>query len=110
MATYNRTLKKGDTWKGAQITIAVNGAPLNLTGASINLDFLGARSSVAALTLSVGSGIVITNAALGILTISERIMNLEAGLYKIELQVVIGATKKTYVEGLFTITKEIPGV
>lgn len=64
----------GDTWRGLTLTLSVNGAPLNLTGASVKMQMRKAPSdSTAAYTWSTTDGsIVITNPTAGALTINKR--------------------------------------
>jgi len=61
---------KGDTFNGVTLTIKKNTVAVNLTGASVKIQFKDVNRKVTA-TLEVGSGITITDATAGELQIDK---------------------------------------
>jgi hypothetical protein len=102
--------RRGDTWDGINsITINVNGAPVNLTDASIKMEFRQSIDSPVALTLSTtDNSIVITNAAEGTILIPARIIEIPFAKYLYDLQVTYSTgVVKTYMSGTWEITPDI---
>lgn len=104
MTTYNFTARRGDTYNGATFTVTVNAVPLDLTGAAIKAQFgLGA-----ALILSVGAGITITDAAGGAFRFDSCIIDLPPGAYPYDIQITLASgAVKTYVSGVLIVTPDI---
>lgn len=104
------THRRGDTWDGINsITIRVNGTPINLTNASIKMEFRQDLDSPVVLTLSTtDSSIIIQNAVAGIIRIPPKKIEIPFGKYLYDLQVTyLNGTVKTYMEGSWEITPDI---
>lgn len=102
--------KRGDTWVGINnIVIATNGAPVDLTGATIRMDFRKSIDSPAALTLSTSNNsIIITQPTQGAFTIPPRIIEIPFGIYLYDLQVTYpNGVVLTYIEGTWEIVADI---
>lgn len=101
---------KGDTYKGTSFTILVNELPLNLTSASIKMSLKTEKSSmVSILDLSTANNkISITSALEGKFQIVPQIININAGLYYYDIQIILPTgIVKTYVEGQWTILQDV---
>jgi hypothetical protein len=109
--TYNISPhRRGDTWDGINsITISVNGVPINLTDASIKMEFRQDLDSPVALTLSTIDGsIEIVNAVSGIIRIPPKKIEIPFAKYFYDLQVTYAnGTVKTYMEGSWEIKPDI---
>jgi hypothetical protein len=109
--TYNiPSHRRGDTWDGINsITINVNGSPINLTNATVKMEFRQDLDSPVALTLSTTDGsIVITNAAGGVISIPPKKIEVPFAKYLYDLQVTFAnGVVKTYMSGTWEITPDI---
>lgn len=104
MTTYDFAVRRGDTYNGATFTVAVNSAPLDLTGAAIKAQFGHAPS----LVLSIGAGIAVTNAAGGAFRFDSRIIDLPAGTYPYDIQITLASgVVRTYISGVMTVAADI---
>jgi hypothetical protein len=77
---------EGTTWEGiSSIEIDLpGGAPLNLTNAQLQMTFRRVGERAIRHTLSIGSGIVVTDAAEGLAQIPAQLLPLAAGRYYYE--------------------------
>jgi hypothetical protein len=104
------THKSGDTWSGIpNISFVRKGIPLNLNGAMVRMQVRSSNDSPSVLDLSSpNSGIIITDASNGQITIPSRIIDVPAGEYKYEIQIKLAnGETKTFIEGNWTITENI---
>jgi hypothetical protein len=101
---------RGDTWDGiTSIVLHKNGIPLNLTGATIKMEFREDIDSPVVLELSTTNGkITITNALSGTISIPETIIDIPFGKYVYDLQVTLtSGYNKTYMRGTWEIVADI---
>jgi hypothetical protein len=109
--TYNiSSHRRGDTWDGINsITISVNGSPINLTGATVKMEFRQSLDSPVALTLSTtNNSILITNAVGGVIQIPAKKIEIPFAKYLYDLQVTFSnGVVKTYMSGTWEITADI---
>lgn len=109
--TYNiPSHRRGDTWDGINsITINVNGAPINLTNATVKMEFRQDLDAPVALTLSTTDGsIVITNAPGGVISIPAKKIEVPFAKYLYDLQVTYPTgVVKTYMSGTWEIVADI---
>jgi len=104
---YNINVKQGDTWNGRQIVISKNGAPLDLTGATITLQVRLTRLTTPVLTLATPTQITIDAPLLGAFTVQPVIVDAAAGAYQYDIQIVwLSGVVKTYIGGQFTIYED----
>jgi len=102
--------RRGDTWPGINsITIATNGVPVNLTNATIKIDFRRDIDTPVALTLSTTNGdIVITQPLQGTFSILPKLIEIPFGTYMYDLQVTFAnGVVTTYMEGSWEILADI---
>lgn len=91
---------QGTTFPGVTFTVYVNGNPLNLSGATINMIFNNGQY-----TWSTATGeLTLTNAASGEFTVDEQIINLRKERYHYYIQFILADTSvKEYVRGIWRI-------
>ena len=105
--------KSGDLWPGlSSVVIRVDGTPLDLTGAVVQMQFKRfVTDAVAALPLtSAGEapGILIDeDAEAGRFSIPARIVGLLPGRYFWDIQVTAGGLPVTYAAGTWQITQDV---
>lgn len=105
--------KSGDLWPGlSSVTIRVDGTPLDLTGAVVQMQFKRfVTDTVAALALtSAGEapGILINaDATKGVFSIPARIVGLLPGRYFWDIQVSVAGQPVTYASGTWQILQDI---
>jgi hypothetical protein len=109
--TYNiPSHHRGDTWDGINsITINVNGSPINLTNASIKMEFRQAVDSPSVLIFSTTNNTIqVVNPLTGTFRIPARKIEIPFGEYLYDLQVTYAdGTVKTYMSGVWNITPDI---
>ena len=98
----------GDTFKGiSAITLLENGSPIDLTDCSVYVQFrsiFNLASPVVFQFLSDEGNIGVTIPALGIISIPAQIIDVPAGEYDYDLQVMFpDGVVKTYLKGRFKI-------
>jgi len=102
-ATYNfPSIIKGNTFKARKIRVVVNGAPLDLTGATICMQLkASARSTIVHdFTHS------ISNAVLGEITLNKWTVGISDGSYNYDLKITLAnGDALTYIKGIFTVEK-----
>jgi hypothetical protein len=105
--------KSGDLWPGlSSVAIRVDGEPLNLTGAVVQMQFKRfVTDAVAALPLtSAGEapGILIDDdATAGVFSIPARIVGLLPGRYFWDIQVSVAEQPVTYATGTWQILQDV---
>ncbi|REK56941.1 MAG: hypothetical protein DWQ49_09545 [Bacteroidetes bacterium] len=114
---YNlRTHKTGDTFEGATFTVTVNAAPLDLTGATLEMSVLRndnknpnvPKGKLVLQLDSGGNGLTITDAVNGIFDIDEQIINLGVGDYYYDIKFSLSdGSVKTYIGGCWTIVDKL---
>jgi hypothetical protein len=105
---YNfRDHKKGDTYPKTKFNAAIDGVPLNITGASIKM-MLRDRSKYVKKIFQNGEGITITNPAAGGFELDRQIIDIPAGEYTYDIQITLSdGSVKTYIYGAWTIKQDI---
>ena len=100
---------KGDTFLEQPFIYKLNGIAIDLTGGAFKMMLKRSpRYSVAALTLSDGAGITITNAASGEWKIDEQIIDIKEGTYYYDVQFTYSDGQvSTYLKGEFEVTQDI---
>lgn len=96
----------GDTFEALIITLEEDSSPIDLTAATIEIDF-ETLSGQKKLELTVGDGITINDALNGEFQIDEQVISLPTGRYKYDIQVTIGNTVTTYLKGTWNILDDI---
>lgn len=99
----------GDTWRGLTLTLSVNGAPMNLTGATVKMQMRKApTASNAEYTWSTADGsISITNAAAGQLAVNKRVVSGTGSLH-FDLQVTTAdGDVRTMVRGTMNLIQDV---
>lgn len=102
--------RRGDTWDGiSTITIATNGIPINLTGATAKMEFRQTIDSPVMLTLSTeNGGIVIIDPVNGVLNVPPRLVELPYQKYLYDLQITLSTGYvRTFLEGTWEIKPDI---
>jgi hypothetical protein len=102
--------RRGDTWDGINsITINVNGVPINLTNATVKMEFRQDLDAPVALTLTTtNSSIMVTNAVGGIISIPSKKIEVPFAKYFYDLQVTYSTgIVKTYMSGTWEIIADI---
>jgi hypothetical protein len=98
----------GDTFKQRVITMTRNGSPIDLTGASIAIQFrAAAKTGTLGKSISVGSGITITDAAAGIFTIAAFTVTMAVDRYFYDVEVTISGVIETYFEGVMNVLQGV---
>ena len=100
---------KGDTFLAQSFIYKLNGVGIDLTGAAFKMMLKRCKqNTIAALTLSDGSGITITDAINGTWEIDEQIINIEHGKYYYDVQMTSSdGTVSTYLSGEFNVIQDI---
>ena len=102
-------IKQGDYWAGVQlITYAINGEPVDITGAVIRMHLRKRHDSPGEPLLSWStedSTINIVDAEAGEFAILGRTMTIEPGTYASDVEVAIDAKPLTVLDFSWTITK-----
>lgn len=106
-----RPHKAGDLWGGlAEVSIRVDGVPLDLEGAVVKMHFKRfVTDQAAALELSSAGeapGIVFGEEP-GVFQVPERVVALRPGRYFWDIQVTTGAGPVTYASGTWQITPDV---
>lgn len=98
----------GDTWDGANIELIINGSPKNLTGVEIKCEIrYGQKTGPVKKTLTVDSGITVTDATAGKCKLDAFVVDLAPGVYFYDVQFKTGDTYKTYVGGKWNILQDV---
>jgi hypothetical protein len=100
---------KGDTFDGTLFTIKVNGVPLDLNSAHIDMDLRLEPLGVIAKTFSSDTGgIIIYNPSDGQFTVDPQIVDVPAGDYYYDIEITLSnGVVKTYVGGRWKILQDI---
>ncbi len=101
---------RGDTWEGIEeIVISKNGLPLNLTDASVLMQFRKDVDSPVALELSTDNGgVLITDGPGGKIKVPGTRILMQYGTYNYDLQVTLAdGFVKTYLKGTWKIVADI---
>ncbi len=103
--------RKGDTFAGVQFTIVKNGSPLDLTGASLRMEMreLTPTGSVGdTFTDDSDGGLTITDAANGVITFDEQVVDILAMLYYYDIEITLSnGDVKTYIVGTWIIIQDV---
>ena len=107
-ATYNFTdAYKGDTYDSIDFHLTQNGEDIDLTGAAILIQFKTSAEASPSLTLTVGSGITITDATGGVFRIDDQIIDINPNTYFYDIQVTNGGRVDTYLSGRLQVKTDI---
>ena len=109
-----RTLEnriKNDTSNSVNFTFSnlTTGVAIDLTGITAQCQFrYNTKLGSVVLDATIGSGLTLTDAANGILTLDEiTSLGWEIGCYKYDVQITFPTTKrKTYVQGTLTVLQD----
>lgn len=108
MTQYCFAVKRGDTYNGALFTVQLNGAVVDLTGASVLIQFRESYSAQSVLDLSVGSGVTLTAPTEGTFRLDPRVFTIRPGVYKFEIRLTLSSgIIKTWIGGTATILEDI---
>jgi hypothetical protein len=111
MLTYNIPPHlRGDTWDGINsIIITSNNIPLNLTGATVKIEFRDEIDSPVILLLSTTNNkITISSPLSGTISIPATIIDIPFGKYIYDLQVTLASGyNKTYMKGSWEIVADV---
>ena len=108
MTQYCFAVKRGDTFNGVIFEIALNGSPVDLTDASIAIQFRKTYSAPSVLDLSIGHGITVLDATDGKFQIDPRVFTCPVGQYQFEIRLTLAyGVIKTWIGGIATITEDI---
>jgi len=103
-STLNLTTKRGDTFKQTDFQININSVPLDLTDAVIKMQLRKEAGAPIALEPT----ITIFNPTNGEFCIDEQIINIQACVYKYDIELTqVSGEVDTWVGGLFEITDDI---
>lgn len=107
--------RRGDTWKGIDsIGITINGIPINLSGAQIDMELREDYDAPVALKLSTTTSTISVLPSLTAFKVFPLVINIPPATYKYDIQVTTDANTSlsavnTYMEGnweiFFDITK-----
>lgn len=99
---------KGDTFNGVQFTVTINTVAKDLTSTIITCDFrYQKKTGAVSKSLSLGSGITITDAVNGVFQIDPFDADMQVGVHYYDIQFVDGAITKTYIEGTITVNQDV---
>ena len=108
MTEYNFSVKQGTTFNGARFTVTLNDSPVDLTGASIQASFRKDQKTPAAMRLSVGAGLTISDAAAGQFWIDAQEFLASPGTYKYEIEITLASgVIKSWIRGTAIITENL---
>lgn len=108
MTQYCFAVKRGNTWNGVTFKVDLNGSSLDLTGASILIQFRKAYAQPSVLDLTIGSGITILEATAGRFRLDPRVFTLAPAQYQYEIRITLqSGVIKTWIGGIATITEDI---
>ena len=98
----------GDTFAGVQFTVNRNGSALDITSAAIVMT-VNEVGGIVDYTLSVGSGVTITNGATGTFQVDAQIISWPPTTYRYKIKITLaGGEVHTYLSGGWTITPSTP--
>lgn len=110
IGTKNFTIYKGDTFKGLQFTVDVNGSVKDLTNTIITMEIrAGSKTGKIAksFTSVASAGLTKTDPTEGIFIINPFLANIEAGIYYYDVQFNDSGTIKTYIQGIITVDQDV---
>jgi hypothetical protein len=103
-STLNFTTKRGDTFKQTDFQININDVPLDLTDGLVKIQLRKEAGGIVAFTPE----LTIFDAVNGEFCINEQIIDIQACIYKYDIQITTADEEvNTWVGGLFTITDDI---
>jgi hypothetical protein len=100
---------KGDTFKGKTFTISINGELIDTTTYTVKMQLRKGRSTSypVALELSTTNGeIVKDDTNNGQFRIIEQVIAIPAGKYVYDMEFTSGGKVRTWIKGVWTITRE----
>jgi len=96
--------KTNNTYNGAEFTVTVNGAPLNLQGASLKMQLRINANTPLVKEYNTGSGLTITDGVNGKFTFDEQLIDVVPGSYQYDILATLSnGVEKTYPSGQFIV-------
>lgn len=97
-----------DTFEGFDLTITLNGVPLDLTGASIRMQLRINTQATAVKEFSTTNGsMTITDALNGKFTFNQQIIDVDANSYYYDMQITLGDGRVyTFLKGSWNIVQD----
>lgn len=108
--TYNIPKhRRGDTWKGINaIGIRINGVPVNLSGARVDMEFREDYDAPVAFSLSTTTSTISILPSLSAFTIPPILVDIPPATYKYDTQITFAnGTVDTYMDGTWEIYFDI---
>ena len=110
IGTYNfpNPHVKGDKFLGGQYTLSLNGSVKDLTSATARCMFRrGSKTGKVVKSLTVGSGLTLTDASNGVITIDAFVMDFRPDTYFYDIEITDSAgVIKTFVEGTIVVMQD----
>jgi hypothetical protein len=108
-ANYFSDQKRGDTFNGRKITLKKNGTAIDLTGATVLMQFKLDISGISRFEFKTANGsITIPNPLTGQIIMMPKVINEVAGIYYFDMQITFpNGTVKTYLSGKWNITEDV---
>lgn len=107
--TYNfPDIVSGDTSTTTDFQIITNGAPTDLTGCTIKMDFANAAGAVVKYFSTVDSTITFTDIINGKFRVEQYLCDIPKGPYTYDIQIIFADGQiKTYVSGTITVLPQV---
>jgi hypothetical protein len=100
--------KFGNTYNGAEFTITVNDAPLNLVGALIKMQIRYTYDTAIVAEFNLGSGLTLTDPENGQFIFDAQIITIPPGSYQYDILITLAnGVQKTYPTGTFIVRSVI---
>jgi len=111
MTEHNFEHKSGDTLDQITYRVTVGGIPLDLTNASILVQWRASSGSPVVIEMTVGNGLTITNGPNGEFSVDEQILSVNVpGFYRFEYEIIIGDWVKSWIEGTTLFLEDFTNV
>tara|TARA_R110000851_G_scaffold143538_1_gene282458 strand:- start:358 stop:711 length:354 start_codon:yes stop_codon:yes gene_type:complete len=105
---------KGDTFDGVTFTLkeGADKTPINLTGATILSQFrVKEVTGIIQKSLSIGSGITVTDATGGVFKIDSFVLDWNTGTFFYDIQITFSdGSVRTYVKGTLNVNQDVTNV
>lgn len=110
MTTYNFTVINNDTYNGTTITLLNDTTPIDLTGATIELQARRKGTNELIWGIDTTDGITLSDPTNGVFTIDEQVIAATDGTFPYDVQITfIDGRIKTYISGEITILRDYTG-
>jgi hypothetical protein len=103
---------KNDTFNEITFTIKEDAVAVDLTGATIKIDFRKNKNTgILQVSFTIGSGITVDNAVGGVFTLNSFINNWVADVYYYDAEITFASgVVRTYFKGTLTVNQDIESV